>query len=109
MCGFFFAIPPVEGGAAGSLDAVLVACFRKVGLVLDGGRREILGGVVEVVVEKEVAVEVEKEVVVEVEKDLMLWVYGAWGQGGGAEPFQLHSQLMRVAGDALVPVPHDEA
>ena len=28
---------------------------------------------------------------------------------GGAEPFQLHSQLMRVAGDALVPVPHGAA
>ena len=45
--------------------------------------------------------------VVEVEKDLMLWVYGAWGLNGGTKPYQLHSQLMRVVGDELVPVPYE--
>ena len=46
---------------------------------------------------------------VEVEPNLLLYVYGGFGTGGGIQPFQGHSQLLRVTADGLEPVPYKGA
>ena len=44
---------------------------------------------------------------IEVEPNVLAYIYGAWGPGGGGLPYQMHSQMMRVAESGLEPVSYE--
>ena len=45
----------------------------------------------------------------EVAPNILMYVYGAWGPGGGGTPYQLHSQLLLVTPTGLEPESYQTA